>query len=432
MKNNIIYNPNIAKIKHLVYVFLKPLISVCRKKKVEYLAVQAEKHYNEIIVNIKNSGRKKLNFAAYVIFDSTFGMDIGFKRMMDDDHWNPMIVVIPDISRGMEHAKRTYEQTKRYFVNRYGKEYVLDGWDMRNNEYFDHLDKFDIVYYANPYDSMVNKYHKIEYAAKKNVLPIYISYGYDTCTTTTKSRFKGTELNVVWKCFTDTVYSYEDFVNYQINKGKNVVLAGYSKMDAFVPQKRPKNKRLRILISPHHTVAMRELPLSNFLEYYDFILRLPDLFPNVEFVFRPHPLLFTTLINNKIWTEKQVDKYLENIKRKGIIYSVGGEYLKVFSECDALINDCGSFTIEWLYTGKPGCFVYNSKLNPKLLTNLMNKCIERYEIARCEKDIIAFIKSLLVKPIEDEYYMDEWVRENIAINYPDVTSVILQEIDILR
>lgn len=433
LKNIIKTNLNIDGVKKLAYVILCPIINLFKRAIIKYKAHDAELHYKDIIQSIKKSGRKRLNFAAYVIFDSTYGMDGTFQLMLhDNEHWNPTIVVIPDISRGQEYARKTYIKTRDFFINRYGKEYVLDGWNFDTDEYFDYSDQFDIVYYANPYDAMVHKFHKIEYASKKNVLPIYVSYGYEVGRYTTLGRLANPELNLTWKCFVDTTYTYTDYLKYQVIKGKNVVLAGYSKMDGLQKYQVSNNDRKKILISPHHTVSMKSLPLSNFMFYSDLILKLPEMFPELDFVFRPHPLLFTTLINNQLWTQQDTDNYIKMLKEKGVEYSTGGDYLGIFAECDAIVNDCGSFTVEWLYTGKPGCFVYNKDLREKHLTTLMNKAIARYTIARSEQDIVDFIRSIAEDNETHEYKMESWVEQNIALNYPSVSQFLLKQIDILN
>ena len=423
-------NINWEGIKKLIRLLFRPINKAVRRRRIKKNALRIQKHYEEVIYEIKKSGRTKLRFAAYVIYDSTYGMDGTFKKMLEDeDHWDPYVVVIPDIARGNDHAIRTYKKTRNFFANRYGAERVLDGWNYKNDEYIDHIDEFDLVYYANPYDALVHKYHQIEYGCTKRVLPIHVSYGYDVGRYTTLYRMTSPELNYVWKLFTDTTYTYEDYIRFQIIKGSNVTLAGYSKMDSFSPNIKD-NRKKKILIAPHHTVSMKELPLSNFLKYSNLILQLPIIYPEIDFVFRPHPLLFTTLINDCNWTEEQVEKYIVELKGKGVEYSSGGDYLDVFSECDAIIHDCGSFTVEWLFTGKPGCFVYNEKLKSKHLTTLMNKAIERYDIARSEEDILNFIGRISEAPCK-EYKMDSWVKENIAINYPNVSEYIIKQIDIL-
>lgn len=385
-------------------------------------------HYCSIEQKLKKRRKPRINFGIYAVYDSTYGADGIFRMMIDDTkHWNPHIVIIPDISRGKDHQIETYNRTKEFFISRYGKEYVLDGFDIKTNEFYDRLKEFDIIIFANPYDSMVAKMHSIKYASSQNVLPVILSYAYDVGRFTTINRLESHEYNWAWKCFADTVYSYEDCKRFMPNKGKNVILSGYSKMDNYCPQTIIKKKK-RILISPHHTVDYDKLPLSNFLKFNDLIPELATMFPQIEFVFRPHPLLFTTLINKGLWTDEEVSSYLDVLGQHGIVYSQGGDYFDLFNSCDAIINDCGSYTVEWLFTGKPGCFVLCDKLNKSYVTKLMRKSISQYDIARSRQDIINFVKKIASESDEKKYTMQKWVRANIAVNYPNASEVIMKEI----
>lgn len=417
---------------------IKMFISNCKtscyiffKKPVIYILYRINKiHYKKVENKIKSSGRKTLNFAAYVMYDTDFGIDRMFREMIDDYRWNPMIVIIPDVLRGKENQLDVYKKTYLFFRNKYGQEYVVKGWNPKTNHFYDYLDNFDVVYYSNPYDAMAHKVHRIEYARKKDVLPFYITYGYEIGREPTLERLNSFALNSLWRVFTDTRYSYDDYKRYQIIKGDNVVLSGYTKMDNFdvIPKK---NIRKKILITSHHTVSMKSLPLSNFLKYYGLFLKLPELFPDYDFVFRPHPLLFVTLRNNGIWSQNQIDNYISDLKSCGIEYSNGGEYFELFNECDAIINDCGSFTIEWLFTGKPGCFIKNSKLKKSQLTSLMYNALSQYCIVHNESEIIDFLHR--IKDIDTlNCKMNSWVSKNIAINYPNASKYVIDEINILN
>lgn len=405
-----------------------------RFRQIEAKAGRAADHYRDVIGRKKRSGETVIRFAAYVANDAMYGMDKVFRLMLEQpERWDPMVVIIPDVSRGYPHQKQTYLRAREYFTGLYGAGRVLDGWDMHSDSCPDLTDRFDIIYFADPYDAMAPEVHSIQYASTREVLPVYVNYGFDVGYYTMYSRMKGPELNLVWKYFTETVFSQEDCRKLQVIGGKNVVLTGYPKMDSFAeyPTK-PEGTKKKILITPHHSVNMEELPLSNFRTYHDLLLQLPDLFPEIRFVFRPHPLMFIRLINEKIWTEDQVDRYLQKLERAGIEYSDGGGYLHLFAECDAIINDSGSFTMEWLFTGKPGCFVMNEDLKEEHLTTQMNEAITRYRIARSREDILRFISDIAAEPAFGRPVMDDWVRENIAVNYPHAAEKILEEMDILK
>lgn len=389
-------------------------------------------HYDDVICKIRNRGDSRIRFACYVVYDSTFGLDSVFRKMAAPDSvWNPKIVIIPDIFHGKDFALKTYKKTKKFMISRYGEDKVIDGWDMKDT-YYDYTNDFDVIDYCNPYDALVHKYHSIRYASFNQVLPIYVTYGYEISSFYTYERLRSIAINSLWRCYTDTVFSYQDYLKHETRKGRNVKLIGYSKMDLLndsIESTHP-SKRKTILITPHHTVNDRYLPLSNFLNYSNLILKLPEMFSDVDFVFRPHPLMFVNLVNGGFWTEDDVQSYIGKIKDKGIIYSSGGSYFDLFAKADAIINDSGSFTIEWLFTGKPGCFVMNPNLSEKQLTNLMKKAISKYSIAKSEADIIAFVEKIANKDCSTgEYVMDEWVKTNIAVNYPHVSDVLLKDLE---
>ena len=140
-------------VKKLLRRIFHPFYKIYKQKKIKSNAQKARLHYEEVIDGIKLSGRTRIRFAAYVIMDSTYGMDGVYNLMLQDEmRWDPYVVVIPDVSRGKKHTEETYRKTKDYFVNRYGADRILDGWNCETDEYYDHADKFDIIYFANPYD----------------------------------------------------------------------------------------------------------------------------------------------------------------------------------------------------------------------------------------------------------------------------------------
>lgn len=417
--------------KFLYYskIYIKKVILTLKKSIIYYF----KKNKYSKIIRDKNSksNNGKIRFAAYVVFDSTFAMNDAFKMMIEDKiHWDPKIVIIPDISRGETQQVNLYQKTRKYFVEKYGEKYILDGWDVEKNIYLDYVKDFDIIYHANPYDLMVNKVHSIKHSSRNKVLPIYISYGYDVSFHYSYQRYVSDELNCLWKCFTDTLFTYEDYKKYQYIHGANVKLLGYSKMDGFKPRI-SHNKRIKVLISIHHTINNESLPLSNFLQYSKLILELPKLYPHYDFVFRPHPLLFTNMVNEGFWTKEDETRYIDYLYKLGIEYSTEGDYLDEFNRCDAIINDCGSFTVEWLFTGKPGCFLYNKKLNKNQLTNLMNESIKKYFIAKDKEEIFEFLNNL-PNEVKANNSMDNWTKENIAVNYPNVSEKLLKELYFYR
>ena len=65
-------------------------------------------------------------------------------------------------------------------------------------------------------------------------------------------------------------------------------------MDNLAKQPIRKRERKTIIIAPHHTIEAKfrnSIGLSNFLEYAELFQELPKKYPQIDFIFRPHPLL---------------------------------------------------------------------------------------------------------------------------------------------
>ena len=387
-------------------------------------------HYKEVEKQIIQRKYQKLRFASYVIYDSTFSA-YGLMELMlaDKEKYDAKIVIIPDVARGDDVFVNQYQNTKQFFVNLYGKENILDGYDFEKKEFIDLSDQFDIINLSSPYDNMANKVHGIQYLSTKNVLPIYISYGcmpdYYGC----KEIMPRLEISLFWKVFADNKISFKDYKKNEISKGKNVICTGYAKMDNLAKAKIIKHDKKRIIIAPHHTVNNPSLPLSNFLEYFDFILELPKLYPEIQFIFRPHPLLFINLVNQEIWTKQQVDDYLYKLQNLGIEYSYGGNYFDIFANSDAMIHDCSSFVVEYLYTGKPCCFVAKSNYK-KIFSTLGKSCLKNYYLAFNKEQIISFINDIINGNDRIKEKRIQFANKYLKINYPDVSKRILKEISL--
>ncbi|MCR5762990.1 MAG: hypothetical protein K6G00_06350 [Treponema sp.] len=407
-------------------------IDLLEKKQLIY---ETQNHYRHVRQNIleRMSQGKKLRFASYVVYDSVFGAK-GIVDLMlkEPEKYDIKFVVCPDVYRDMDGLKQ-YHKTKDFLTEQYGKDNVLDGYDENRKEFVDWSDSFDVVYMANPYDVLVNRVHGIRYMSTRNVLPFFICYGYIVSKWFMKEFVSSTECSLLYKYFVETKHTELECSEYQIAEGRNIILSGYPKMDALAGLPEVKNSRKKILIAPHHTVkGMGDadyLQLSNFMDYSDFILELPDLYPQADFVFRPHPLLFKNLLMKNFWTQEQVDSYIEKIQsKKNVVYSTESEYLHLFRECDALIHDCGSYMVEWLYTGKPCCYVVETEEHTRnQLSRLCNEALGLHtEIADSREKISDFISRVL----NDEFqvHIDESVKSRIMVNYPNSSQFIFENL----
>jgi hypothetical protein len=412
------------------------------KKPIVYIQILIEadkvrKHYDEVIRRIKEKIQSpvKIRIAFFVCFDSVFGLKCLFEKMLLDDLFDPFIVIIPDTSRGKENM--IYQLNKSYdrYVSLYGDEKVFSGYNRIDDTYFDYSNNFDIIYFINPYDAMTHKYFQMEHLKNKNVLTCYTEYFHlGTHSSFGKQHVRLPIFCFFWRIFTESKYSYQYFRRYQNIKGKNVRIVGFCKMDEFAKFQRIHHSRKRVIVAPHHTVGKEfenACPLSNFLKYADLFLDLPSLYPDINFIFRPHPLLFVRLREEDLWGPGKVSDYLNEISRKkNMIYSEGGDFFNLFVNSDGIIHDCNSFVLDYLFTGHPCCYLATNESQIKsVFSKFGRECLKNYYKAFNKKNIIDFIDNVVIR--ENDILKQErlsFIDRELKNNYPDVSGKLLEKL----
>lgn len=392
----------------------------------KFKAVQ--KHYREVECTIKSIYEKNgvIKVAYIIVFNSVFPCRPVFEEMCKDPAFDPYIIVAPNISGTYKYLLDTYTETFDALSEQYGGR-VINGYDCDSDEYLELKDDYNIIFFCNPYKTMVNPYHEVEYFLDKNVLPMYVSYGFAAL------KFFDEIVsydfyNYMWKNTVETQLNLEYIQKTQKLKGKNCIVTGYIKMDKLALATPSVRHRKCILICPHHTVgSYKQLHISNFLTYAELFVELPRMFPDIDFVFRPHPLLFHNLVAYNIWHENQIKHYMERLlSSPNMVYDNSGDYMQKFVDSDAMIHDCGSFIGEYLYTEKPCCYMMRS-LDQTMdgLLPLGQKCMDNYYHAFSEKDIISFIQDVVIDgkdPLKEQ--RESFAENEIKVNYPHAARYV--------
>lgn len=434
----------------LVWSFVKTncFRSVTQKVKKKIKSIKAKrihlKRYKRIqesypqkIENIRAIADQKgrVNAAFFVIFSSVFQTEPVFRRMVKDDFFNPVIVVTPDMQRSERQREECYQQTYRELREKYGDR-VIHGYDVETGEYYDPEDNYQLVFFNNPYSKMAYRKHHVTYFLDKNALSIYPYYGF-AAVQYGRNLMHTDFYNFVWKLCLDSQMNLEDLQKHQPIKGINGLVTGYLKMDRLAECEVRPRERKKIIICPHHTVlGWKSLDISNFLVYKDFFLQLPAKYPDVDFVFRPHPLLFSNLRENGLWSDEEIDNYINAMNAyKNAVYDNSGDYFDLFMNSDAMIHDCSSFIGEYLFTEKPCCYMLKSKnqLNTVLIP-MGRECLKQYYQAFSESDIIDFIDNVVIKgndPLKNQ--REAFSRKVLKFNYPNGTQSLISYIkDVLQ
>ena len=388
------------------------------------------RNYQKTLLRLQEQVKKskKIRVVFFAMYDADFAVAPLFEKMLQDDTFEPFIVVIPDTSRGKENMFYQMEKTYNTFSHKYGEKVHKS---YQNNKFIDFSNDIDIAFFNSPYDGMTFPLYSISYYASKKVLTCYTGYGYTISNWHHKLVKHTYTYNILWKIFALEKYELVSF-NKNARGGTNAILTGYCKMDTLAKYKKNmKKKRKKIIIAPHHTIKKWDLTLSNFLRYADFFLTLPKKYPDIDFVFRPHPLLFITLAQPNIWGKQKVQDYIRAISSlENVEYQNGGDYFDTFVNSDALIHDCGSFSAEYLFTGHPCCYLlHNNQTTQKNSNFFHQQCIKMHYPAYDEQHIIDFIDKIVVMgkdPLQTK--RKEFFETQLKFNYPQTSLKILQYI----
>lgn len=395
--------------------------------------VRARYAAHETACREKLARGERLRVAFLVCDASMFSAEPVFAKMRDDQRFDCFIAVVPRITRGEAFLRETYAKTLDTLRPRYGDAVrALYDVDARTCESLE--GKADVVFTSIVYEDQSFPGFAVE-AMSSYALVVLISYGYSGLF---KNNVHRTIFlpNIVlsWRFVLSNHETLEEWTRGNPLLKGNAAVCGYAKMDRYESAKRDVGRRdageKRILICPHHSIERDTdgLRLSTFLTFADFFLRLPGLYPEVKFVFRPHPLLFPRLRTGKWWGEERTCEYVRKLESyQNVEFQRGGDYFHTFADSDALIHDCGSFLAEYFYTGKPQCYLLSDVATPcrEFLPFGRNLLDATYR-ASSENDILEFIDGVVIKGVDPlAARRGELARNSVCVNYPDAAAHVV-------
>ena len=202
------------------------------------------------------------------------------------------------------------------------------------------------------------------------------------------------------------------------------------RLAAFLKRDRPPVIRKRVLVAPHHSVEgglNDKLALSNFLRYAAFFREMPRRHPEIDFVFRPHPFLFTALREPRFWGDQKVDSWISGLKAEpNVEWLDEGDYFPAFDAADAIIQDCGSWLMEWMYTGKPCCYLLKkpSDITEKF-TPIGQAALAQCNLAYQPEQVESFLRDVVLCGKDPKKDSREAFRNRIAVNWPHAAAAAL-------
>ena len=312
-----------------------------------------------------SSLERPYNVVFLVLYASVWKYDSLYRLMEKDIRFNPLILVCPVIDRDKEHMTENlhlaYETLKNKGYN------VRCAYDEQNDSYINIPDLHpDILFFAYQYATHTDA--RYSERALKDYLKCYVNYSYKNNPNvwSIASPFHG----LMWQYYSECEDNKRFVQAVSAWEFNNIHVVGYPMYDEFLQTNeigadwkiQDQHKLKRIVWAPHHTIDGNDmhLKLSTFLIFADVMLDLAKKYKDsCQFVFKPHPQLRPALNNHPQWGKKKTDAYFNEWKIGENTNYVNGDYVDLFKSSDALIHDCHSFTVEYLYTQKPVLFLSN-------------------------------------------------------------------------
>ena len=357
----------------------------------------------------KISTKQKVNILFLVIHSPVWQYDDLYKKFLSNKLFNPTIAIIPYTMYGDKIMVEDINNTFKYFLKK--KYNVINTYNNKTKTFIDIKEKLkpDIIFFTNPHKITKDEYYINNFY--QDTLTCYVPYGI-MAANIEQLQYNQEFHNLIWKNFYETEIHKKLAEKYANNKGKNVIITGYPRCDIFLNSKyKPKNvwkktnkKLKRVIWAPHHTIEKndKEMGYSNFLKYHELMFDITKKYKKqIQFAFKPHPILITKLKKHPDWGEHRVLEYYKKWKNGKNTQLELDNYTDLFLTSDAMIMTSLSFLTEYLYVNKPCLFIVRDKTISKKFNEFGFKTFDLTYKSDSIKDIYKFLDNIVLK--ENDY-----------------------------
>ena len=357
--------------------------------------------------------------------------------MLGTSDFDPRVVVVPDLRWRDARPEDAMERCARDLAGSVPADRLSLAARGADGEWCDELEGADLVCYPSPYELSAFRYNP-RYSVGRSFLPFSVNYGFYRSLYDRKI-MANQSYAWMWKAFFECEATANEYRAHSAIGGSNVDVVGYVKMDPLAAELEraaravSAPRRRRVLVALHHTVeggANDTLALSNFAEYSDYFMSLPGRFPEIDFIFRPHPYLLRILSRPDQWGEERTRDYFARLaSMPNVTLSEGAGYFRDFAESDACIQDCGSYLVEYLYTGRPCCYMLKSPDDiARKFAPLGRDCLAQCDIAYCADEIDGFLRDVVIRGDDQKSADRAAFAKSLAVNWPHAAESALERI----
>lgn len=275
----------------------------------------------------------------------------------------------------------------------------------------------EIIFYQKPHTAIPEQYF---FEKNKGSLFCFVNYAFHTifadwgCNQPLQ--------NYLWQLYYENALAADGLSEFMDNKAYNVVVTGLPFMDEMCchsenlpdPWKVQECVKKRIIWAPHYTITDNKwIQYGTFLQYADFMILLANKYKDkIQFAFKPHPKLKYKLYD--IWGKEKTDDYYQQWSEMSNTQLEAGKYNALFKYSDAMIHDCSSFTVEYLYTSNPVMYLTNDpEAHVKDMTPFGKEAFLLHTMGNCEDDIATFVENVINGIDANRVKRDKFYQNNL-------------------
>ena len=178
---------------------------------------------------------------------------------------------------------------------------------------------------------------------------------------------------MAWRVFCETEQTRDYFVQFGHSDPEKFVVSGYPKLTRLLRARDEEEKwpiaaaverRFRIIWAPHYSVGTDWLGFGTFDRIHRDFLALARERPDIEFVLKPHPALFTFAVQVGALTQHELDGFLNGWQALPNCAVATGTYAHLFAASDMMVTDGLSFFTEYPIFEKPLVFFDSARHVP--------------------------------------------------------------------
>lgn len=218
--------------------------------------------------------------------------------------------------------------------------------------------KPDIIIRQSPYDSVFPLEYSMERLARI-AKTCYIPYNYNYTPNHLHIEYNSDLLSDLYAVFSDCNTNYEYCVKERDKWYPDLhpYFLGFPRLD-IVRRMGGETRNGKVFMwIPRWNTDKKNNDGTSFFDYKDKLLDFFCEHPDLKLIIRPHPVMFSTFVRIGLMTQKDVELYLERVRKcPNVFMDDNMDYLQTFENTDVLIADMSSINYEFYLTGKPIIF----------------------------------------------------------------------------